>query len=111
MVVSARFLASAWQGLWAAGGRKLQQAPTAGAGRAGQTGGTTAPPQPSQGPEWSSCSVWTETNNEQTEVSMAALHRAPHSHPAFTHMHTHTPVRTHAHTRPRRGGRKEEEKR
>lgn len=80
-------------------------APTAGQadGRTDRRAGR--PAQPSQGPEWSSCSRHHgdgDRTMSRQRCSMAALHGGPTLPPGlYTHMHTHAPVRTRSHTRPK----------
>lgn len=98
------FLRPAWQGLWAAGGRRAGSSHGWAGGRAGrQAGGPphTAKPRPRM--EQLLPSPWRRRlNNEQPEMQHGRLApRAPSLPPALhlhTHAHTHAHALTHMHS-------------
>ena len=95
------FLRPAWQGLWAAGGRRAGSSHGWAGGRADrQAGGQPRSAKPRPRMEQLLPSPWRRRpNNEQTEMQHGRLARAPRSHPAFTHTRTHTHPCARAHTR------------
>lgn len=100
------FLRPAWQGLWAAGGRRAGSSHGwAGGwegGRGRQTGGQAALHSQAKAQNGAAAPVAMETelNNEQPEMQHGCLALWPHSHQALTPTHrssyTHTHVCKHS---------------
>lgn len=100
------FLRPAWQGLWAAGGRRAGSSDgSAGGwegGRGRQTGGQAALHSQAKAQNGAAAPVAMETelNNEQPEMRHGCLALWPHTHQALTPTHrssyTHTHICMHA---------------